>query len=266
MNIFFWLTSSILFVLFLTPSAHANIVVLGDLTRDYKMKPGQTYEAMIELENRDSRLKKVQIYQTDYRYLASGDNFFPPAGTYKRSNAAWITYSPKIVSVPPGHRSQIKYLIRAPKDQTKSGTYWSMLMVQDVRELPSDDTGPNTLQLIPTFRYGVQIITQISNTGKIALEFTSVNVVNRKSKRFLVIDLENKGTRHAKSDLWVEVFNNKGEKVGRFITDPGRILPGCSIRREIDISSLPKGRYTSLVISDCGHKDVFGLELKLVLQ
>jgi hypothetical protein len=251
---------------FLAPSAQANIVVLGDLTRVYRLNPGETYEAIIELENRDSTLKKVQVYQTDYKYLATGDNFFPPPGTYKRSNSSWIYYSPKIVSVPPRQKSQIKYLIRAPKDTTKNGTYWSMLMVQDMHDLNPNDSEPDALQLVPTFRYGVQIITQISNSGKIGVEFTSANVVNNKSKRYLLVDIENKGTRHAKPELWIEVFNSKGEKAGRFVTEPGSILPGCSIRREIDISSLPKGIYSSLVIADCGQKDVFGLELKLVLQ
>ena len=250
-------------------SAFANIVILGDLTHDYRLKPGQTHEAVIELENRDPAVKKVRVYQTDYAYLANGESLFPAAGTNSRSNARWLTFSPKVVTIPPMQKSQIRYLIRAPKDSAKCGTYWSMLMVQDMPKSDPEKTNgqePADPLSTPGFRYGVQIITQIDETGKIGLEFTSATVVSKNSKRLLVVDIENKGTRIAKPELWLEVYSSSGQKTGRFVTVPGNILPGCSIRREIDLSSLPKGSYNSLLIAVCGKQDVFGLELKLVLS
>jgi hypothetical protein len=266
MNFFSRLILSILCLLSLSSPAHAKIVVLGDLTRSYKLAPGETYEAIVELDNRDPVVKKVQVYQTDYRYLANGDNFFPKPGTYNRSNASWISFSPKIVTVLPHQKAQIKYLIRVPKDATMTGAYWSMLMVQDMSDVDSRKPFQGEQVLVPTFRYGVKIITQVGSTGKIDVGFISANVINSNSKRSLVIDIENRGSRLAKPEIWIEVFNNNGEKAGRFVTEPGNILPGCSIRREIDMSSLPKGVYNSLVIADCGQKDVYGLDLKLVLQ
>jgi hypothetical protein len=259
----------LLFCMFFDPlSSSANIVILGDLTHDYRLKPGQTHEAVIELENRDTAIRKVCVYQTDYTYLANGESHFPAAGTSNRSNARWLTFSPKVVSILPMQKSQIRYLVRAPKDSAKSGTYWSMLMVQDVQKAVTEKTNSQESgdpSPAPGFRYGVQIITQIDDTGKIGLEFTSATVVSKNSKRLLVVDIENRGTRIARPELWLEVYSSIGQKTGRFVTVPGTILPGCGIRREIDLSSLPKGSYNSLLIADCGKKDVFGLELKLVL-
>jgi hypothetical protein len=250
-------------------NACANIVILGDLTHDYRLRPGQTHEAVIELENRDPAIRKVRVYQSDYTYLANGENQFPTAGTNNRSNARWLTFSPRIVTIPPMQKSRIHYLIRAPKDSAKNGTYWSMLMVQDIpnaEQEKSNGQGSAEPAQSPGCRYGVQIITQIDDTGKIGLEFTSATVVSKNAKRLLVVDIENKGTKIAKPELWLEVYSSSGQKTGRFVTVPGNILPGCGIRREIDLSSLPKGSYNSLLIADCGKKDVFGLELKLVLS
>lgn len=262
----FMLVTSLIWVAITAQAAHANIVVLGDLTRKYQLMPGQTHESIIELENRDSQDKKVMIYQTDYKYLASGDISFPPPGTCNRSNASWLIFSPKVVELTAGQKTQVKFLIRAPRDSSRTGTYWSMLMVQNMEKGIPEKVENAALQPFPASRYGVQIITQMGNTGKIAVEFTSATVVNHNAKRYLVVDIENKGTRYATPELWLEVFTIDGQKAGRFISDSAGILPGCGIRREIDISSLPKGMYSSLLIADCGHKDVFGLDLKLVLQ
>jgi hypothetical protein len=250
-------------------AASAGIVVLGDLTRDYQLKPGQTHEAVIELENRDALVKIVRIYQADYKYTANGESFFPAPGTNERSNSGWLTFSPKTLTILPMQKSQVRYLLRAPKDRSKKGTYWSMLMIQEVSEPAAVKTDkPESVSTPPAApnRYGVQIITHIYNTGKINLEFTSATVESKNSKRFLTVDIENKGTRIARPEMWLEVYTGNGQKAGRFVSEQGTILPGCSVRREIDISSMPKGTYNSLFIADCGHKDVYGLEIKLVLE
>lgn len=235
-------------------AAEANIVVLGDLTRDYQLRPGQTHESTIELENRDQFPQQVKVYQVDYKYLANGENFFPVPGSMERSNARWITFNPKTMTIPPMQHAQVRYLIRAPRDRAFRGTYWSMLMIQDAKE--------RTV----VGRYGVQILTHLVNTGKIGLQFTSATVGSKMGKRVLTVDIENKGDKVARPEMWVEVYNTAGQKAGRFISTQGTILPGCGIRRDIDISSLPKGSYNSLFIADCGGKDVYGLEIKLVLE
>ncbi len=253
-----------------SPTASAGIVVLGNLSRDYQLKPGQTHESVIELENRDSTTRKVRVYQSDYRYLANGETFFPPAGSSERSNAGWVTFSPQVLTIPPMHKAQIRYLLRAPREQSKKGTYWSMLMIQEIAATPAmaRTNHRESMVLLPTAgsRYGVQLITQLENTGKVNLEFTSATVESRNTKRILSVAIENRGTRIAKPEVWLEVYAGNGQKAGRFVSEKGTILPGCSVRREIDISSLPRGTYNSLFIADCGHRDVYGLEIKLVLE
>jgi P pilus assembly chaperone PapD len=250
------------------PSARGGVVVLGELARDHKLRPGQTQEATIELENRDASPRTVRIYQSDYRYLANGESFFPAPGSTERSNARWLTFSPKVLTIPPSQKSQVRYLLRAPVDRSKTGTYWSMMMIQEIPDPSTGKAGGQEGTAAPpsaASRYGVQIITQLADTGRIGIEFTSATIESRNSKRMLTIDIENRGSRVARPEMWLEVFTDSGHKAGRFLTDKGTILPGCGVRREIDITSLAKGSYNSLFIADCG-KDVYGLEIKLVLD
>ncbi len=263
------LTATLFLLLAGTRAASAGIVVLGELKREYQLRPGQTHESVIEIENRDATAKKVRIYQTDYRYLSNGESYFPAAGTTERSNAGWLTFNPKTLTILPMQKSQIRYLLRAPRDLTKKGTYWSMLMIQEVPGTAAakpDRQESSVLLPAGSNRYGVQIVTQLENTGVIMLEFTKATVESKNSKRLLTVDIENRGTRIARPEMWLEVYTGSGVKAGRFVSEQGTILPGCGVRREIDISSIPKGTYSSLFIADCGHKDVYGLEIKLVLE
>ena len=254
--------------LFNIPTASGGVVVLGELVREHQLRPGQTLEASIELENRDASPRTVRIYQTDYRYQANGESIFPTPGSTERSNAGWLTFTPKVLTIPPSQKSTVRYLIRVPVDRSRTGTFWSMMMIQEIPDQPQGKAGvqEGTGASPPTAnRYGVQIITQMADTGRIGIEFTSATIESRNAKRLLTIDIENRGSRIARPEMWLEVFTQSGHKAGRFLTDKATILPGCGVRREIDITSLAKGTYNSLFIADCG-KDVYGLEIKLVLD
>ncbi|NTV03133.1 MAG: hypothetical protein HGB04_10220 [Chlorobiaceae bacterium] len=262
------LTAAMAGLLCRVATATTGVVVLGDLARDYQLKPGDAREATIELENRDGSARTVRIYQTDYCHLANGESFFPAPGSTERSNADWLTFSPRLLTIPPLQKSQVRYLLRVPRSRSKTGTFWSMMMIQNVPDAQPVMTGHPAAGAAPppaASRSGVQIVTQLEETGRISLEFTSATIESRNSKRILTLDIENRGSRVARPEMWLEVYMGNGQKAGRFLVDKGAILPGCGVRREIDITALPKGTYSSLFIADCG-KDVYGLEIKLVLE
>ncbi|NTU67372.1 MAG: hypothetical protein HGB02_00680 [Chlorobiaceae bacterium] len=252
----------------LATTATAGVVVIGEMARDYQLRPGQTSESTIELENRDDSPRTVRIFQTDFRYLANGESFFPAPGSMERSNADWLTFSPKILTIPPLQKSLVRYLLRVPNDRSKTGTFWSMMMIQEIHEPAPAKNGRQegiATPPPPASRHGVQIVTQLEETGKIGIEFTSATIESRNSKRILTLDIENRGSKVARPEMWLEVYTGSGQTAGRFLADKGTILPGCGVRREIDITALSKGSYSSLFIADCG-RNVYGLEIKLVLE
>lgn len=62
----------------------------------------------------------------------------------------------------------------------------------------------------------------------------------------------------------MDVFDADGVNLGRFRANRRpRLLPGCSARYAIDLSSLPPGMYSGLAIADAGSDQVFGSEYTL---
>jgi len=64
------LTSKMIFVaLFawlLTPCAEGGVFIIGGLSRENKVKPGQNYKGSILTENDDAKPQEIKIYQTNY--------------------------------------------------------------------------------------------------------------------------------------------------------------------------------------------------------
>ncbi len=254
----------LLFTGFFLPFAlHAEITVLSELSHEYVMQPGATQQGVIEIMNMGEPLQTARVYQTDYSYQADGTSNYSEVGTVARSNATWIEFSPKQATIPPNEKVLVSYSIHAP-DSTLTGSYWSMLMIEPVSEIkPEQKQGIQVLTLV---RYGVQVITQIGNTGEKSIRFQNTQLIRKDGGRFLQLDIGNDGDRYVQPNIWVEVFDTTGQFMGKFETRQARLLPGCSIRREIDISTLQTGEYKALIVVDCGDEDLFGMNLTLKIE
>ena len=54
---------------------HANIMVVGSLAHEKEAHPGECYTGQFLVKNTGSKKVEVKVYQTDYRFYASGANF-----------------------------------------------------------------------------------------------------------------------------------------------------------------------------------------------
>lgn len=261
------ITKARLIFIFLTLMAAilpASVLVLGELTHEHILLPGESIAGVIEVMNQAGVAQQVRIYQTDYNYSADGTSQYGTAGEMVRSNANWIEISPKQFVVPPNERAIVNYNVRVPEERV-NGSYWSMVMIEPVQEMPTDQS-EEMLQIRTVIRYGVQLITHIGNSGIKSVRFQNTEVVRDSSSRHLQIELENDGERLVRPNIWIEVYNSEGQFVGKFEAKQGKLVPGASIRRQIDISQLNGGEYKTLIIADCGGDDIFGLNLTLNVQ
>ena len=67
-------------------------------------------------------------------------------------------------------------------------------------------------------------------------------------------------------EFWAEIYDRDGIRVGRFESGPKRIFPNCSVRHQLDITGVPKGYYTALLIVDNGDHRVFGANYELQIE
>jgi len=263
------LTLALLALLLAVPTV-ARASVAGRLTRERTAQVGEKYQGTILLSNRTgTEPKEVKLYQTDYLFFCDGTTQYGEPGKVKRSNADWITFSPSHLTIPPESTALVNYTVEVPDEESLTGTYWSMLMVEGIpKESPESvvvpeggRTGVGILQIV---RQGIQFVTHIGDTGSPKPRFIGTKLLAKKEGgRVLHVDLGNEGDRWMKPMLWVELFNEDGRSIGKFEGGIMRIYPGTSIRHRIDLSDVPEGEYKALVVGDAGGDNIFGARYTL---
>lgn len=254
-------------LLFTTAVASAQVSVIGELSQEREVRPGESYTGVIIVRNDTNEPQEAKVYQTDYLFHHSGTNSYGDPGSHARSNAKWITFSPAYLLLPPQTTAAVNYSVTVPPTTDGNqliGTYWSMLMVEAIPRGSPESTLPRAdkkaeMGIMQTIRYGIQIVTHIANTGTRRINFVGVQIVPKeKSGRILQVDIENTGEIGIRPEVYVELFDEKGVSRGKFPGTRYRIYPGTSVRQQIDLSGVASGTYKALIVVDAGGDDVFG--------
>jgi hypothetical protein len=251
-------------------TAEAGISIGGGLTHERIVRPGATYEGVVTIINTGNEQEGVEIYQTDYGFTCEGDYHYDDAGSNPRSNAQWVEFSPRLVTVPPWGTVDVSYTISVPDDARLSGTYWSILMIEvagaNAVAQPPQEQETLRLGIDQVVRYGVQLVTHVGDTGERKLDFVETRILRAGPSRILEVDLENIGERWLRPLVWAELYDEAGEFVGRFEAGKLRIFPGTSARYKVDLTDVPGGEYKALVVADCGADDVFGATYLVIFE
>lgn len=253
-----------------TGSLFAEVSVVGGLTREMTVQPGQKLEGTIILRNPGVTPLQIKVAKYDYLFFADGRNIYGDPDSTPRSNAKWLSVSPTRLLIPPQKTASVHYSVLVPKDESLKGTYWSILMVEPIPEsVPESingEKGKVTVGIHTVVRYGIQMVTHIGNTGEKNLKILNRRLVRDPSgDSVLELDLESTGERWLRPEVWAELYNQSGELVGRFEGGRLRIYPGTSVRYRITFSGVPEGEYKALVVIDDGDEHVWGAQYRLRL-
>jgi len=241
-----------------------GIFIEGGLTHEKTIVPGKTYNGKIVIRNEGDKAKGVRVYKTDYVFYANGANVYGDPGTIPRSCANWITYSPTRLIVEANSTAEVMYTITVPDADTLTGTYWSMFMIEPIPDnLLNPNLSKEQIGVKIKWRYGVQIVLNVGDSGKRKLEFISTKLIKEEDKKTLQVDIENTGERWLKPLVWVELYKEDGTIQGKYSSIIMRIYPGTSVRHKFDLTEVPDGTYKALIVADCGNDDLFGVNYKL---
>ncbi|OGU63344.1 MAG: hypothetical protein A3C56_12925 [Ignavibacteria bacterium RIFCSPHIGHO2_02_FULL_56_12] len=250
----------------------AQVSVIGELSQDREVRPGDSYEGVILVKNDTDEMQEAKVYQSDYAFHFSGTNSYGEPGTHPRSNARWISFSPQFLSLPPQSTAAVNYRVAVPRDSlgTLIGTYWSMLMVEGVPKGSLESSAPRAdrkeMGIAQAIRYGIQIASTFSGTGTRNIKFIETKLVRKDAdERALQIDIENTGEIGMRPDVYVELFDEAGLSRGRFYGIRLRLYPGTSVRQVIDLSSAPSGTFKALIVVDAGADEAFAAQYTLKL-
>lgn len=256
-------------LLLVTTESKARVTLIGGLSYEKEVQIDETYQGSIVIRNNGDEFQEAKIYQTDYLFFCDGTNQYGEPGKIERSNANWITFSPSRLIIPPKETSTLNYTVKVPDDESLVGTYWSMLMVEILgKGHPEAALQPEEskvqMGIKQVIRYSVQIVTHIGNTGSHKLKFIGTKLLAKEGGgRFLQVDMENIGERWLRPEVLVNLYDKEGRYIGKFESTRMRIYPGTSVRHRIDLSDIPKGKYTALVVADNGDEYIFGAQYTL---
>lgn len=254
---------TLLACLWATP-ALAGFQILGSLTRESRVPAGQQLEGRILVHNSGTEILELEAYQSDYFYSYDGTNKYGAPGSLARSNAAWITLSPRQLRVPAGETLGFSYTVAVPAD-AGTGSFWSMIMISPLKQ-PVDEAarpGERKVNVQTVMRYGVQVVTEVGAPEPASVKIVGARLEKKEAGPALIVDMENDGIRHVKPELWLEVFDETGVLLGRFNGDSKRLMPGCSARYTVPLTGLPAGKYSALMVADMGRDEVFGTQYDL---
>jgi hypothetical protein len=244
-----------------------SVSVVNGLTHEKEVKPGEVYEAVIILKNIDPDVENVKIYQTDYFFTAEGKNYYDPPGKIARSNASWLTLIQKRITLPPKSQSEVRYQVKVPNDPGLKGTYWSMIMVEEMPKAAAQEAQAKkdsiSFGIRQVMRSGIQVVTHIGDTGLRQIKFIKTELKLSQGAKGLAIDVENTGERWLRPYLYADLFDLKGKSLGRFDGGRGRLFPGTSFRYTVDFGKIPNGTYKTLVVVDNKDENVFGAQYTL---
>ncbi len=248
-------------ILLVTPGTYANIRLISNLTHEYRALPGEKYSGKLVIANNGSETAVVKLYLKDYRFDAEGHTYFLQPGTIKRSNADWIKLSKNIISIPGKACKKIYYNVEIPCNNQITGTYWSMLMVEPhcgEAQKPLSVNKDYMIGINQNFRYGIQIVADATNTAKNNLKFENPRITKKDEHYIFEVDFINKGERWLTPEVWLDIYNNKGEKINRYYGRKLRIYPTTSVCQQIELDNIKPGSYKTVLIADNGDNAVFG--------
>ncbi|MEM1123092.1 MAG: hypothetical protein AAGJ18_21800 [Bacteroidota bacterium] len=244
--------------------AFASIVILNGLSHTHEIKAGEIYSGQIIIQNTEVEEQAVNLYLRDYLFYKSGEIKYDEPGEQARSNTQWVKLSPAYVVLSPREKKIISYEIAVPQLLSDKGTFWSVVMLEGVQKRTEQSTAAQ-LKINTKVRYAVQLITNVSAEAKKYLRFDGVKLATIKDKPYVVVDVENTGDYLLSPHISLEIFDQTGQSMGVFKSDKRKTFPSTSLRFKLPLENIPRGNYKALLLADCGDRNVFGMNLDLVL-
>jgi hypothetical protein len=226
-----------------------GIIVQDDMTKIYDVSIGESVGGTILLHNPSDASITIRVTQADFLYNAQNEHFFLEPGKYMRSNADWIRVSGSF-TVGARQSLHLPFTMSIPHTATLEGSYWSVLLLEQ-------DTGYATQSeqdLIFSFRYNIQIISNIRNTGHVDLAFLDMFWIRDR----VSINMRNTGTRWFDATIKIDIYDHEANFIASYVSGGNRIYPDLEKNISIPFTPLPLGEYYAIIVADCGANQIFG--------
>ena len=235
--------------LFVILSLNSTVIVQDSWVKIFDVTRGQTVNSSISLFNPTERVVNGRLYQADFITNARGDDLYLIPNTYYRSNAEWIRFQ-NTFTLQPNQVFTFPFSFHVPNRNDLSGSYWSILFVEesvDMSQIYPENIIINT-------RSAIEIITNIIGSDNINMVFEdfhySVNTIS--------LTLRNIGDTYFNASVKIDIYSDKAEFIGSFVSERNRVYPNFAKRVHIPVSLFRYNSYHAIIVADAGNGNVIG--------
>ncbi len=241
-------------------ASNAGVVILNGLTHVHQSASGQLITGVIRMKNTDENEQRVIIYFNDLFQECGKETILTADNTHKNSIKNWLSTNVNEHVFKANEEYELIYTINVPADVEIDGSFWGVLMVEIEKPIKEDELEYG-VKLESKVRYGIQIIADINERTPSELEFYDIKIEEPDGNKFINVVLKNLGTFYVEPTLVLEVFNDKGEQQEKEEVKFKKVYPNSCKTFTLDISNLPKGAYTAVLVADYG-KNIYSIDLE----
>jgi hypothetical protein len=249
-----------LFLILSFQASNAGVVILNGLTHIHQSASGQLITGVIRMKNTDATEQRVIIYFNDLLQECGKGTVLSADITHKNSIKNWLTTNVNEHVFKANEEYELIYTINVPNDVEIDGSYWGVLMVEVEKPIKEDELEYG-VKLESKIRYGIQIIADINDRKPSELDFYDIKIEEPDGNKLINVVLKNLGTFYVEPTLVLEVFNDQGEQQKKEEVKFKKVYPNSCKAFTLDISNLPKGAYTAVLIADYGE-NIYSIDLE----
>ncbi len=229
--------------------------------------PGTQKTNTFSIENDGSDENEIRVYQADWNIKPNGENIYLEPDMLSRSNANWISISPRQFTLQPDETKEIRVSIKVPNGI--EGTYWSVILVEGEPKKVKTEEGTTVLV---RKRFAIKVFVTPPGTAKKEAKITNLSVGGL-NPLTVTVDVENVGNSYLQlaGESKVEIRDVRGETIEEMNIDNILLLPGGERRLKLVSSRgkgdlLSPGDYLALAMIDYGGHVLSGKQARFSVE
>lgn len=242
----------------------ATITVVNGMSHEYAVNNGMEVNGEIIIKNLSKKPARVLFYKTDLQHNCNGETQFISVNSISRSATGWLELSNNEVVLQAEQELTATYRMLVPATGKFDGSYWGCIMVEEA-EAPDTSDRQKGIRVRSLIRYAVQVVANFAGDQDKNLEMVNARIDSTENGLILNVNVENKGNMLMKPVVVLELYDDLGELVKRVEVPTQKVYPGMCKKFELSLVGVPKGKYSGVLVADCGENDLFGLNLTVDL-
>jgi len=261
-----WIYQYLFFTGCLTASLVAQFTV-SPMALEYFLEQGESGTSILQAKNNKSSPIELSVYIKDKAFI-NGKEAESEPGTFERSCAEWLFFTPKKITLDPGEVQEIRIKIEVP--DTAKGMYWSSLFVEEISTPSNIQTRKIKGSMVSfgvSMRVGVLITQSVPGTIVKEGKVSEIYFEQQDSTANINFNYWNAGNAITFCNAWVEFRDIEGQTITKIDYGEFKSYPTQLHQIMVQIpNNLPAGEYSALGIIDFGGAQLVAGEVLFEYQ